>query len=239
MLIDEILVVCNKESFLKLKRNCFRYVKLFANESFSANLKKTNDLDNLINELYDLPYCMLNWIDIRILEKMSFGVHLAVEEIKKYKEGIKLRDLVVEDIKSDKSINHDHFIKIKEKWKRKVTDIKIQNLWEHWDYIEAKLTVKSHLLLSCITARERWVEIDWLLFRDSGLVDRAIDSATNSNHNGLLNAEVFYLIIGDYIIRDLSPGKLVVIPYRRRGVASHFLMVGQWLKHATTYIVIY
>ena len=190
--------------FLRLRRACVMYVRLVVGESFSTKLKNTNNLQELIDEIYELPYCMWNWIDIRMLEKISGVFPKATEDIKQYKATFYSRKLVVEDItKSD--IPKD-FIKIKEKWNREVKDIVIQDIINHWLYIEKKLNVKSCLLLYCITAGERWVEIDWLLRDSQDLFDCAYNSARNSNHSGMLDAEVFYLSIGGRFIRNLSYG---------------------------------
>ena len=146
---------------------------------------------------------MWNWLNIRILEDISKG---AEKEIEEYKETIFKKKLVVEDFTYSKV--PECFIWIKEKWNKVVKDIVIQDIIYHQTYIEAKLNVKSCLLLHHIIPGESWVEIHWLL--SNYLVDYANESAKNNNHNGLFKDEVFYLSIGKYIIRDLCPGKLVL-----------------------------
>ena len=193
--------------FSLVRRECSQYVELVANKSLSNNLEHAKDQEDLINQLYKLPY-VCNWINIRMLENISGVSQVVNEDIKQYKEAVFCGNLVdkIFDI-GNYEVPEDNFIEIEEKWKRNISAITIQDFIEHWIYIEKILLKKRRLLLYKITARDVWVEIVWLLCNRVKLVADAVESATNNDLCGQLSSDVFHLTIGNHVIRNLDPSK--------------------------------
>ena len=229
---DEMHDVLCKEDFNKVRRKCLENVNIIGGLSLSTNVKnkimEAKNLDDLFLVLccHCGPYW--NWMNIRLLEKMTGNCLAAKELIVAYKKKIfsrKVKDVISEI--SDLEIPTDKCTIVKEKWNKSFDDLLIQDIVKRWNEVEKKLNVGENMLLKSITAG--CVEICWLLRDD--LVDHAIRSlhfATCCNpHNQSsfrdkdgeqqslciqeIFPEVFYLKIGNNVILDKYTGKFVIV----------------------------
>ena len=204
-LFDILCIILKDEKFERLQRECILYVTRLAGKSFSRYFEKTCNVKELLNKLLGLPYCIFNWIDIRILENVSSGIDAAVEQIKKYKKGIFTKKLDLSHI-AVYEVDENCFIKVEEKWKRSIDNVVIQDIIDHWDGIEKVLIVP--LLLHSITVpTKNIIEIVWLLRRD--LHQNATNMAKNNVFGDQLPHEVFYFKIYKNLVKDLNPGRLL------------------------------
>lgn len=204
---DKLFVKLKKIELSRLQRRCLDIIDLTAGASLSdlkMSIQAKNNPDDLFSLLCSDVGYICNWINIRILEKMSVGCDPAEGMIKQYKKEIHSRNLVEcniphLNIPADK---HGCFTKIEETWNRDITSMAIKDFVKHWDEIEKLLNVKESLLLHKVTCGCKPVKIVWLLCND--FVEHANDITTVNNDNHLL-AEVSYLKIGDNLVKD---GKL-------------------------------
>ena len=233
--VDKMSDVLSQENFDRLQRKCLENVNL----KTSCGIQLSTDFEQKIegtknvNELFKVM-CRhrshWNWMNIRILERMAGNYSPAKSLIDKYKKDVysrKVKDVISEI--SNLEIPVDKYTEVKEKFKKDLNDLLIEDIVKRWNEIEKKLNVEETMLFKSITAG--CVEICWLL--PNYLVDHAIHSATGGHpvsqlasqgevkddyqsvnqepamNDGLsatqdLFAEMLYLKIGNVVIKDGS-----------------------------------
>ena len=198
-------------------------------------VKETRNLGDLFLVLccHCRPYW--NWMNIRILEKIAGNSLAAKQLIRKYKKEVfskKVKDVISEI--SDMDIPAEKYIEVKEKWNKSFDDLLIQDIVKRWCEIEKKLNVEQTMLLKSITAG--CVEICWLLRNDlvehaicsatnsqlAGHDDQSAQELVKEDNQSItvepikggdqsatqdFFPEVFYLKIGNVIIKDNITGK--------------------------------
>ena len=96
-LIDIVPKDLSSDIFRRIQTECVQYVRLVAGDSFSTKLNSICELKEFILELHSLsPIC--DWINIRVLEKISNRVDIVKEELEQYKEEIFDRNFDVQNI---------------------------------------------------------------------------------------------------------------------------------------------
>ena len=233
--VDEMFDVLDQQNFVKVRRKCLENVNIKGGLQLSKDdEQEILDTEN-VGELFTVMCCRLrpywNWMNIRILEKMAGNCTPAKQLIEKYKKDVcsrKVKDVISEI--SNLEIPTD-YTEVKEKYKKDFNDLLIGDIVKRWGEIEKKLDVEETMLLKSITAG--CVEICWLL--PNHLVDHAIHSATighqvsqsatqeqiKDDYQSLtpesakdygqsptqkLFTEVFYLKIGEVVIKDDTTG---------------------------------
>lgn len=182
-----------------MRRACFENV----NTIFGANLpdslvdkiKATDNLSKLFDVLASSSYW--NWINIRILKKMV-GVS-RVEEAKKlidkYQGAVFSRKLstLLEQIPK-LEIPADYYSQIKQKWKKSLDEVTVQDLVTHWSKMEKMFDVKEPTLL-LKNVVDGCVEVYWLI--PTVLLHHICCAAFNTRH---MNESVLYLKIDSHVI---------------------------------------
>ena len=203
------------KDFKAVRRRCIQNVNVNGAISLSEDtLSKIRNAKNF-NDLFDILCCTpyWNWMNIRMLEKITGDCSEAKQLIDDYKATIfskKVKDILTEIPILD--IPKNKYTEVKEKWKKDFNDLTVKDIVERWNEIEKKFNVEETMLLQSIT--EGCVEVCWLL--PNHLTEHAICSATNNqpgrhddddDQSGLgstqqLFPEVLYLKIGDTVIKD-------------------------------------
>ena len=155
-----------------------------------ANSKNVSDLFSVLSGYKQY----WNWINIRLLEKMTSNSSTGRRLTKRYKRKVfsrKVKDVVSKIPKLE--IPLDKYTQVIEKWNKDFDNLMIKDIVEYWNQIERKFNVSETMLFGSITVG--YVEVCWLLRND--LVEQVLDLATTE-----FFPEVLYLKIGNIVIKD-------------------------------------
>lgn len=196
-----------ENNFNTIHKKCLQNIgNLSLSENTLNELKNAKDFDELFNVLF---CCKLywNWMDIRMLEKVTIDCPAAIQLLNQYKADVfskKVKDVISEI--PNLEIPKDKYIEVKAIWDNNFHDLTIGDIVKHWNKVENLLNTKETMLLKSI--EDGCVEICWLL--PNQLVECAVYSTNNDHppatYEGTdteeLFSEVLYLKIGDVMIKD-------------------------------------
>lgn len=214
-LTGKISDVLKKEiNYKTIYDKCLQNVdNLSLSENAVSEIRNAKDFDKLFDVLY---CCKLywNWVDTRMLEKISVDYSAASQLISQYKTEVfskKIKDITSEI--PNLVIPKDKYTEVKAIWNNNFIDLTIGDIVEQWNKVEKMFNLKESMLLKSITFG--CVEVCWLL--PNHLVESAVCSTTNNQTATCegagtkeLLSKVLYLKIGDVVIKDDITSKLIV-----------------------------
>ena len=189
--------ILSKENYNKIKTKCLESLDKFCGISLSVEVKNQVANSKNVSDLFSVlsGYKQYwNWINIRILEKMTSNSSTGRRLTERYKRKVfsrKVKDVVSKIPKLE--IPLDKYTQVIEKWNKDFDNLMIKDIVEYWNQIEKKFNVSETMLFGSITVG--YVEVCWLLRND--LVEHVLDLATPE-----LFPEVLYLKIGNNVIKD-------------------------------------
>ena len=167
-----------ENNFNIIHKKCLQNIgNLSLSENILNELKNAKDFDELFNVLF---CCKLywNWIDIRMLEKVTIDCPATIQLLNQYKTEVfskKVKDVISEI--SNLEIPKDKYTEVKAIWGNNFYNLTIGGIVKHWNKVEKLLNIKETMLLKSI--QDGCVEICWLL--PNQLVECAVYS-TNNDH---------------------------------------------------------
>ena len=169
--------------FEVLRRACFENANTLFGASIPEELVVRIQGSDSLNKLFDVlasSPSYWSWINIRILTKMVgvSGITEAVELVERYKQAVFSRKLgmLLEQIPRI-DIPTNYYSRVKQKWKRSLDEVTVQDLVTHWSNMEKLFDVKEPtLLLSKVV--DGCVEIHWLI--PTHLVDHVSSAVFNA-----------------------------------------------------------
>ena len=207
---ETLFVELKKIEFQKLQRAYLQSIHPVPGVSLTENLKMSiqakNNPDDLFNLIFSNMEYICNWIDIRVLKKISDGCSSAIEVIDQYEKEMYSKKLIVHHIPNLNIPAGEFkcFTKIEETWNKDIAGITIKDFVQHWKDIEELLKVEESLLLHKVTHDCKLIKIVWLLCND--LVEHVNVSLKQDDDDPLLT-EVLYLRIGNDIIMERPSGR--------------------------------
>jgi len=165
--------------------------------AFLDKVIATKTLNDLLALIISSPYC--NWMNVRLLEKMvAFSCEVEAEQlITKYKKIVfskKVKDVL--QYIPNLEVSKDYYIKVREKWKKDLEDITVEDIANHWVQLESIFAIdKNEILLNNLI--KGCVEINW--FISINLVSHARLSAFKYWSD---LEDVSHLSIGDHVIKN-------------------------------------
>ena len=214
--VDDIFDILDEDNFSKIQRKSLENLNVVGGISLSEDIENKIENSKNLSGLFVVlsrhcrPYW--NWMNIRMLERLAGNSSKAKQLIKKYKDNVYSRK--VKDIMSEicgLEVPTIGYTEIREKWNKDFNDLKVRDVVKHWNELERRFNVKEAMLLKSLTSG--CVEIYWLL--PNNLVEQAKCSATksqqgrdddNDDQSNIsiqnLFPELFYLKVGDFVIKD-------------------------------------
>ena len=197
--------ILSKAKFTSLRRACLENSNTAYGLTLSKDLKNSiavaQNLDHLFDVLCDSPYW--NWMNIKMLTKMAHASHLkaATELIDQYKHEVYSRKLidVLQHI-PDLNISDSDYIRAKEKWKKDLNDITVNDLVTHWYEVEKIFNVEEPTILLDKVINGSIV-IHWLI--PTELVEHICQSINNCIFT-VVNLDILYFDIGGHVINCSS-----------------------------------
>ena len=214
-LTGEISDVLKKEiNYKTIHDKCLQNVgNVSLSENALSRVKNARNFDELFNVLF---CCKLywNWMDTRMLEKITVDCSAASQLINQYKTEVFSKNVkgIISEI-PNLEIPKDKYTEVKAIWNNNFINLTIGDIVEQWNKVEKIFDIKETMLLKSITFD--CVEVCWLL--PNHLVECVICSTTNNQPATCggtgteeLLSEVLYLKIGDVVIKDDITSKLIV-----------------------------
>ena len=206
--VDDVRAILSKGNFSKIKKECLESLDKFCGMLLSVEVKKQVGNSKNVSDLFSVlsGYKQYwNWINIRILEKMTGNSSTGRWLTEKYKRKVfsrKVKDVISKIPKLE--IPLDKYTQVIEKWNKDFDNLMIKDIVEHWNQIEKKFNVSETMLFESITVG--YVEVCWLLRND--LVEHVLYLATPE-----LFPEVLYLKIGNTVIKDNIASMQIIHQY--------------------------
>ena len=197
-----MLKILSKADFPSLRRACLENNNTLCGialpKSLKADIKTSQNLDELFDVLCDTPYW--NWMNIKMLTKMARASHMkaATKLIQQYKDEVFSRKLVevLQQIPSF-NISSNYYTKAKEKWNKNLNDITVNDLVNHWSEVEKIFNVEEPtVLLDSIISGS--VEIHWLI--PTELIDHILQSIS-SQISTIPGCDILYFDIAGHVIK--------------------------------------
>ena len=197
--------ILSKAKFTSLRRACLENSNRLGGIALSKELKTrietAQNLDRLFDVLCDSPYW--NWMNIKMLTKMAQASlsDAASKLIQQYKDEVYSRKLIdVLPQLPNLNISDTDYTKAKEKWKKDLNDVTVNDLVNHWSEVENIFNVEEPTVLLDKVINGS-IEIHWLI--PTELVEHICQSVSNQIPI-MLRCDILCFDIGGHVI-NCSP----------------------------------
>ena len=197
--------ILSKAKFTSLRRACLensnRLGGLAISKELKSRIETAQNLDHLFDVLCDSPYW--NWMNIKMLTKMAQASlsDAASKLIQQYKDEVYSRKLIdVLPQLPNLNISDTDYTKAKEKWKKDLNDVTVNDLVNHWSEVENIFNVEEPTVLLDKVINGS-IEIHWLI--PTELVEHICQSVSNQI-SIMLRCDILCFDIGGHVI-NCSP----------------------------------